>query len=195
MEETIIRGARKDEAPLIATMIMEAMNHDCCQNFAGPEHTLDDFHCMMTMLVGHERSQYSYLNTLVAECGGKVAGCLVCYDGALLRPLREQFIAAAREYLDRDFSHIDDETQAGELYLDSLCVLSAYRNRGIATALLRSSVAKAREMGIPAVGLLVDKGNPGAERLYTSLGFRHAGDTVWGGHGMKHLVFGPVDEE
>ena len=51
MEEIIIRGARKDEAPLVATMIMEAMNHECCQNFAGNEHTLDDFHRMMTALV------------------------------------------------------------------------------------------------------------------------------------------------
>ncbi len=189
MEEIIIRGARKDEAPLVATMIMEAMNHECCQNFAGNEHTLDDFHRMMTVLVGMERSQYSYQNTLVAEFGGVVAGCLVCYDGALLRPLREAFIAAAREHLERDFSQMDDETQAGELYLDSLCVLSEYRNRGIATALLRSSIVKAREMDIPAVGLLVDKGNPSAERLYSSLGFRNVGETMWGGHGMKHLVY------
>ena len=30
------------------------------------------------------------------------------------------------------------------------------------------------------VGLLVDKGNPKAERLYTSLGFIYRNDTTWG---------------
>lgn len=187
IEETVIRVARKDEARLVATMIMEAMNHECCQNFAGEGHTLADFHRMMSELVEMERSQYSYRNTMVADVGGKVAGILVCYDGALLRPLREAFIAAAREHLGRDFSRMDDETQAGELYLDSLCVLGEYRNRGIATALLRSSMKRAREIRLPAVGLLVDKGNPSAERLYNSLGFRCVDETMWGGHEMRHL--------
>lgn len=187
IEETVIRVARKDEARLVATMIMEAMNHECCQNFAGEGHTLADFHRMMSELVEMERSQYSYRNTMVADVGGKVAGILVCYDGALLRPLREAFIAAAREHLGRDFSRMDDETQVGELYIDSLCVLGEYRNRGIATALLRSSMERAREIRLPAVGLLVDKGNPSAERLYNSLGFRCVDETMWGGHEMRHL--------
>lgn len=186
-DNTVIRGAQREEAPLIATMIMEAMNHECCRNFAGKRHTLGDFHRMMEGLVGMERSQYSYRNTLVAEADGSVAGMLVCYDGALLHPLREAFIAAARQHLGRDFSQMDDETQAGELYLDSLCVLGEYRRRGIASALLRSSAALAVKMGLPAVGLLVDKCNPSAERLYRSLGFRCVGETTWGGHGMRHL--------
>jgi DNA-3-methyladenine glycosylase I len=39
------------------------------------------------------------------------------------------------------------------------------------------------------VGLLVDKGNPQAEHLYHDVGFRHVGDSTWGGHEMKHLQF------
>ena len=42
----------------IASLIMEAMNAECCQNFAGPKHTLVDFHRMMTRLVEMEDSQY-----------------------------------------------------------------------------------------------------------------------------------------
>ena len=59
MNDYIVRAARADEAEVIATLIMEAMNHECCQWFAGP-----------------------------------------------------------------------DETQAGELYIDSLCVAEPYRRLG-----------------------------------------------------------------
>lgn len=61
-----IEQATPDKASHIASLIMEAMNAQCCQNFAGPQHTLVDFHRMMTKLVEMEDSQYSYKNTLVA---------------------------------------------------------------------------------------------------------------------------------
>ena len=42
-------------------------------------------------------------------------------------------------------------------------------------------------MGLPAVGLLVDKGNPLAEKLYARVGFGYVDDNEWGGHPMRHL--------
>lgn len=54
-----IENATPDMASHIASLIMEAMNAECCQNFAGPKHTLVDFHRMMTRLVEMEDSQYS----------------------------------------------------------------------------------------------------------------------------------------
>ena len=43
-------------------------------------------------------------------------------------------------------------------------------------------------MHLPCVGLLVDKGNPDGEALYSSVGFRYMNDSQWGGHEMKHLI-------
>lgn len=180
--------AKPEMAPRIASLIMEAMNHECCQNFAGEYHTLDDFHRMMTLLVGMEDSQYSYRNTLVATASdGSLAGICVAYDGGKLRTLRQRFIEAAREAFGIDYSGMDDETSAGEYYIDSLCVDSAFRGKGIATRLLQAAIARGKELGIPAVGLLVDKGNPKAEILYRRVGFEYVNDTTWGGHAMKHL--------
>lgn len=183
-----IQNAEKTQSADIAPLIMEAMNADCCQYFAGPHHTLDDFRKMMTRLVEQDNSQYSYKNTLVAMSDdGTIMGICVMYDGAQLHRLRQAFVRAAHEALGRDFSNMADETQAGELYIDSLAVEPCYRGRGIATALLRASAARAKAMGIPVVGLLVDKGNPAAERLYNRVGFAYVNDSTWGGHPMRHL--------
>lgn len=186
-----IENARKEDAPIIAPMIMEAMNLECCQWFAGPNHTLEEFEQLMTRLVAMEESQYSYRNTLVAidhgaEAGRTVAGVCVSYDGALLRPLRRAFIQEALETFGIDYSDMGDETAAGELYIDTVCVRADYRGHGIAGQLLMATVEKGREMGLPT-GLLVDDGNPKAERLYRRLGFEVVGDDCWGGHKMHRM--------
>ncbi|MBP7768033.1 MAG: GNAT family N-acetyltransferase [Prevotella sp.] len=181
-----IAPAQKGQAAHIATLIMIAMNHDCCQHFAGPRHTLADFHRVMTHLVERDDSQYSYRNTLVALTPeGTLAGVCVGYDGKYLKPLRRAFVEAAREAFGRDFSQMTDETGPGEYYIDSLAVDERYRHQGIASALLR--VAIAQHGNDQPVGLLVDAGNPTAERLYTRLGFEYVNATTWGGHAMKHL--------
>ena len=183
-----IREATKEQAAEIARLIMVAMTDDCCLHFCGVGYGLDDFRQMMTSLVEREDSQYSYRNTLVAMADHEVVGIDVSYDGARLHELRQAFIQAAKLCIGKDHSGMDDETQAGELYLDSLAVLPEYRRQGIAKRLLHATKDKANKMSLPCVGLLVDKGNPAGEALYASVGFRYANDSEWGGHPMKHLV-------
>ena len=189
MNDYIVRAARADEAEVIATMIMEAMNHECCQWFAGPDHTLSDFHRLLTELVRRTDSQYSYLNTSVAVISSLVVGICITYDGGKLHQLRRAFVEASLRELGMDHSSMDDETQAGELYIDSLCVAEAFRRKGIATALIHDSIEKARTQGLPAVGLLVDNDNPRAEHFYRRLGFKHIDNNTWGSHPMKHMVY------
>jgi len=184
-----IKQAHEQQAAHIASLIMQAMSHECCQNLAGKNHTLHDFHQLMTGLVQSTESQYSYRNCLTAMVADELAGICVAYNGAHLHRLRRAFITAAREAFGIDYSHMADETSEVELYIDSLAVAEPYRRRGIAAMLLRQTIERARQMGIPRVGLLVDKANPNAERLYRTLGFEYAGDAVWGGHAMKHLQY------
>ena len=142
----------------------------------------------MISLVEADVSQYSYKNTFVAVVSGKVVGVAVNYDGGRLKRLRRAFIAAAKEYLGKDHTDIDDETQPGELYLDSLAVLPEYRRQGIAKKLVMTTKKKAEKMHLPCVGLLVDKDNPEGEAFYSSIGFCYVGDNHWGGHSMNRFV-------
>lgn len=183
-----IREATKAQAAEIANLIMTAMTNDCCLYFCGEGHGLEDFRSMMTMLVEHENSQYSYKNTIVAMDADSVVGISVSYDGGRLHELRRAFIEAAKKYIGKDHSGMDDETQSGELYLDSLAILPAYRRQSIARRLLMATKARAEQMKLPCVGLLVDKDNPVGEALYASVGFRYANESQWGGHPMKHLI-------
>ena len=193
-----IREARPEEAGRIADLIIMAMTEECCLHFCGPDHDIDDFRRVMTSLVARTDTQYSYLNTLVAieetapvpgvSAPGCIVGICVSYDGALLHQLRQPFIDAALYEWGIDHSSIPDETQAGELYIDSLAVDPAYRGRGIARLLLEASVEKSKRMNLPSTGLLVDVGNPRAEALYNKVGFRYAGTNSWGGHDMRHYV-------
>lgn len=180
--------ATKEQAPDIARLIMMAMTDDCCLHFCGEGYGLEDFHRMMTRLVEREDSQYSYRNTYVALDDDRMVGIAVSYDGGRLHELRRPFLTLALEYIGKDHSGMDDETQAGELYLDSLAVLPEYRRQGIASRLIRATKERADRMGLPCVGLLVDKGNPSGEALYASVGFRYVNDSHWGGHEMKHLT-------
>ena len=207
-----ILEATKSQATEIARLIMTAMTDDCCLYFCGEGYGLEDltsgracsrsaeqaslrrsrslasFYKMMTLLVEREDSQYSYRNTLVAMDAERVVGIAVSYDGGRLHELRRAFIEAAKEHIGKDHSGMDDETQAGELYLDSLAVLPEYRRQGIARKLLLATKERADRLGLPCVGLLVDKDNPVGEALYTSVGFQYVNDNQWGGHPMKHLV-------
>lgn len=183
-----IKNAVEEQTAEIAHLIMMAMTDDCCLHFCGEGYGLEDFRKMMTLLVEREDSQYSYKNTLVAIDGDNVVGISVSYDGSKLHELRRAFLEMAPKYIGKDHSGMDDETQAGELYLDSLAVLPEYRRQGIASRLIRATKERANKMGLPCLGLLVDKGNPDGEALYASIGFQYANDSHWGGHEMKHLT-------
>lgn len=187
-ENIVLRPACIADASQIARLIMTAMTDECCLFFCGGKGDINDFYRLMCSLVEREDTQYSYLNTICAEdtATGKVCGISTSYDGGKLNELRKPFFDRAMQAWGIDHSGIGDETQPGELYLDSLAVVSEYRGNGIASALLRATKEKAVKMNLP-LGLLVDCGNPKAEALYTKIGFRYVDKNSWGGHDMKHL--------
>lgn len=81
---------------------------------------------------------------------------------------------------------MSDETDPQEWYLDSLAVWPEYRHQGIGAALLNAGIAQACTAGKPA-GLLVDKTNLGARKMYESIGFVRIGDRPFAGIMMDHM--------
>ena len=57
------------------------------------------------------------------------------------------------------------------LYLDDFCVTETWRNRGVGSALLAAAETYAREKGVEAICLHVDRANEKARRLYERRGY------------------------
>ena len=117
---------------------------------------------------------------------GVPAGVIVGYDGALLYQLREPLLQLVREKLGRDLD-IEDETAAGEFYIDSFAVLPQYRGCGVGRELLVAACSRAFAAGHKKVGLIVDFNNSRAEKLYASLGFKRIEPTTFLGCKMWHM--------
>ncbi len=171
-----LRPAKPEDKELIAQVICLAIGHELSH----------PFYQVALALAGEEHSQYSYRNTIIAEYQGKAAGAVVGYDGALLHTLREPVYPLLKKHLGEDIS-IEDETEAGEYYLDSVAVLPEYQGLGIGRQLVMAFKEKAFAEGHHCVGLIVDMENPGAESLYQSLGFVRVGEKSFLGHPMYHL--------
>lgn len=171
-----IRKATVADASFVAKVVLMALHYD----------ETHPFYEIFKELAARTDAQYSYCNALIAEVDGVQAGAIVGYDGARLQELREPLMAIVRERQGRELE-IEDETSAGEYYLDSLAVLPPFRGMGVGGKLLAAARDNAFEEGFDKVGLLVDSANPRAEKLYTSLGFRRVNATKFLGLDMWHM--------
>lgn len=176
-----VRNARPDDAECIGRGVAMALGREAALEYAG-ERAVEVF----AEIAAVEEAQYSYRNALIAEVDGERAGIVIGYDGAQLERLREGSLSVIRRY-NPGIVVTDDETDASEFYLDTLAVLPRFRRHGIGRMLIDAIKKRARDCGKDAVGLLVDFSNPGAERLYRSLGFDEVGQRPFFGHMMKHL--------
>ena len=131
----------------------------------------------------------SYRNTIVRQARRRQsAGVLISYDGAMLAPLRRAFIEEYCRHFgtDMDEASIHDETDASEIYLDTLAVIPECRGKGIASALIAEASRRAQSAGKP-LGLLVDKHNSKARLLYEKSGFKPVGERFFLNELMDHM--------
>ena len=175
-ENIKIREAVAADASLVGRVVLMALHYDETHPFAS----------IFAELAAREVSQYSYRNALVAEVDGETVGAIIGYDGARLEELRKPLYELMIEKFG-SVRPVEDETSAGEFYLDSIAVLPQWRGRGVGGALLSAARDRAFAAGHERVGLIVDFANPRAEALYNSLGFERVNATTFLGHDMWHL--------
>ena len=178
----IIRKATKEDAYLIAKVVGMAIGEESMPHYCG-----NSWMDVITHIARQDNTQYSYRNALIAEVDGSPAGAIIGYNGALLHTLRQPTFDIILQYVDK-INITEDETEAGEYYLDSIGVLPEFRKMGIATKLIKAMRDKIFAEGHTKFGLIVDFDNPTAERLYTQIGFKRVGQRTFLGHKMWHLV-------
>ncbi|WP_171036601.1 GNAT family N-acetyltransferase [Dyadobacter sediminis] len=180
----MIRSALPEDAPAVAPLLVLAMGH-IAGIFAGSGNDADAvpfFHAFFKA----DDNQYSYANTLVFTDETSVLGSITGYDGVQLHELRKPVLDRLRES-DPGFSP-EDETEAGEFYIDCVNVHPEHQGKGIGKKLILAMCDKAASLGFERVGLIVDQVNPQAKRLYEKLGFEVAGEKDFLGHRYFHMV-------
>lgn len=169
MQENI-RQAKTEDAHLVAPLIVQAMG-DLAGDFVGSEQ-IEEAIPLFEKLFALTENQYSHDHTLVYEEEGEILGSITAYKGENLYEYRRKLMQIIEDEYQITGLHLEDETQAGEFYLDTLSVSPNAQGKGIGTKLIKAMIKKAIQESHSRVGLLVDKENPHAKRLYERLGFQ-----------------------
>ena len=184
--QMIIRKATSADSMPISKLLMLAMNFLVYQ-FINEEND-EKAIAFLENFVKQKGNQYSYENCYVAIEENQIAGVINCYDGAFLNELRKPILDRIHQQFSPEFS-IEDETQAGEIYIDVLSVSPLQQGKGIGSKLLKYAIEEFCVNQNLTIGLLVDKNNPNAKRLYLQLGFKIENEIMLSGHTMEHLQF------
>lgn len=182
-----IRSAQAIDYKYAAPLIIQAMEDLACffTQSQDPALALPLFEFFFQQT----HNQYSYQNTLIYQIDQQVAGTLTAYDGATLSELRQPFLSyIEQKYQVIDF-HPEDETEAGEFYIDTIGVSPSFQGKGIGSKLIEACIEKAAGLAHKRVGLLVDLENPKAKKLYVRLGFQSKGIKEFMGGKYEHMQF------
>jgi ribosomal protein S18 acetylase RimI-like enzyme len=207
-----IRKAIPEDSSIIATLMMLAME-DIVYQFIGETgepkvgvtQPLNEVNSkekatrFLIDLISKKNTQYSYENCWVVEIeneinSAEIAPCVsvvavaVVYDGAKLLELREPVANKIKSMFGREFNP-ENETQAGEFYIDCFAVSPHLQGKGIGSRLFRFLIDEYVFKQKETLGLLVDKDNPDAKKLYLKLGFEMVGEQTLAGKSMEHLQF------
>ena len=180
----LIRQGHFEDSESIASCLFFAMEEIVYAFIGERDHSKGL--AFMRYFTDRENNQYSWNNCWVAESQGRIVAAVNLYEGARLHELRQPVL----DYLKLTFNceiSPEDETQPGEIYIDSLGVDPHYRGNGIASSLLRHLIDEYVAQRDQTLGLLVDKENPAALRLYIKLGFTRVGTKSLLGKSLEHF--------
>src|SRR5690606_36045945 len=128
-----IRKAHPSEAHTLARLINLAMSGIVFQLIGGDD--IDEANKLMAHFIALEHNQYTYDHIFVAEEGHQILGQICLYPGKDLVTLRQPILDFIKKEFGTDYE-ASQETQAGEIYIDTLAVSPQAQGQGIGKALL-----------------------------------------------------------
>lgn len=177
----MIRKANVNDAKAIAYHLFYAMQ-DVVYEFINSK---DERKCLafLEYFSSSNSNLYSYENCYVWQENNQVIAVANLYDGAKLQTLRTPVESYIRQNFNPDFQ-IEDETQAGEIYLDTFAVTPSYRGKGIGGKMLRFLIYEVVCCQKKTLGLLVEVKKQHTFQWYQRFGFEKVGE--------KHLLSIPM---
>ncbi len=184
----MLREATREDARFLAVALMEAMGGRIMERMEEGSLTAEDERRLDLLAGICERNDTLYswrFGTIAVAPDGTRAGASIAYDGADYHQRRLISFGLAKDIITFDAERMDDEAQAGEMYLDTLAVVPEFRHHGVAHALMTHWLQQARKAGLTAT-LAVAMDNEKAKQLYESMGMRdHCLVFIFGEHYQK----------
>lgn len=181
-----IRKGKEADADLIASLLLLAMEQ-IAYEFIGEQNYVKA-KSFLTAMVLHPKRQYTFDNHWIFEEENELLGLALLYDGALLSQLREPVAQYIQENFGKAFNP-EDETQAGEIYIDCIAVAPNQQGKGIGSKILEFLKEEYATKQNKTLGLLVDYTNPQAEKLYIRQGFEIVCEKTLVGKRLKHMQY------
>lgn len=185
-----IRKGIPEDTATIATHLMLAME-DIVYRFIG-EHSKTKARLFLTELIEKQGNQYSYDNCWVVISDKTHVATALVYDGGQLETLRNPVIDKVKTMFGRDFNP-EDETEAGEYYIDCVGVDPSQQGKGIGSKIFRFLIDEYVYKHQKTLGLLVDEDNPMAKKLYLKLGFEVIKEKTLTGKKLEQMQFKPTN--
>lgn len=180
----LIRKAKPQDCSAIAPLIFLAME-DIVYAFIGESYKNKAIN-FLEQLIAEEQNQYSYENCWVLTAHEEIIAVACVYDGAKLYELRKPVGDKIKRLFNRDFNP-EDETQAGEFYIDCVGVDPKMQGQGLGSKMFAFLIDEYVYKRNKTLGLLVDKENPNAKKLYLKLGFTIVGEKTLAKKSLEHL--------
>ena len=130
---------------------------------------------------------HSYLYTYIVEREGLIAGIMVIYPGKIAPQLDFNLSAWLREK-GAENPEIDAESLPDELYINTICIDSEFRGKGIGSQLLTYAEEFAKQTGHTKLSLNVETQKESAIRLYKRLGYEIVSPWTIIGQPFHHMV-------
>ena len=181
-----IRKATTNDSSIIAELMLFAMK-DIVFDFIGEKNEIKAKE-FLDELIQSPNNQYSFENTFVLEYENKIAGSFTIYDGGKLNELRQPVLNLLSEKYNRTI-HPQDETEKGEIYIDTIAVFPEYRGKGFGNIILDYIINVIAIKQDKTIGLLVDFTNPKAKKLYESKGFKVVGEKQLMSENHEHMQY------
>ncbi|MNJ97539.1 ribosomal-protein-alanine N-acetyltransferase [compost metagenome] len=186
----LIRRAKREESTIIASYIFLAME-EILYHFIG-ENSKEKAIRLLDSLIEEKNNQYSYENCWVVVDEHEIVAAALVYDGSKLNELRIPVATKIKSMFNNAFNP-EDETQAGEYYIDCVGVDPNQQGKGIGSKIFKFLIDEYVYKNNKTLGLLVDTENPNAQKLYLKLGFEIVGEKMLVGKRMNHLQFRPTN--
>ncbi|MFW0717621.1 GNAT family N-acetyltransferase [Pedobacter sp. N23S346] len=183
----MIRKAKPSDSKFVVPLIIQAMG-ELAGKFANSNDS-DIIFNLFEYFFQQKENQYSYQNTLVFTSDDEILGAINAYDGAQLYLLRKPLLDYLETQGNAQKLSVAQETEEGEFYIDTVSVKPEAQGKGIGKLLIYAAIDWAKELNHRQVGLLVEKNNPGALKLYQKIGFYIKNDKTFLGGEYHHMVY------